>query len=316
MKYLEWVDAYIAGELPDDQREEFEAALATSPELQEELDLARKIAGALAVGLPDTAAETFATQIAEQHRQERRELFQQYHAGTLPDNQKHELKKQLAGDELLAYEWESYKKTIPGSGGLFRIRPMYWAAAASIAVALGVFAWWTVRTEHLSTEELYARYDVEELYPKSEYALVDEGLHHLGIMGSDDFSQLKLDGLKAYDKKEWDKAIPLLSSYIRQAIPSNEELPDEINLVHLYIGRAWLEKNDLPKAIAAFETADKGVSDKVNYGYLQELIRWHLALAHLKNHDSSAAKAVLLLLQNARQETIRLQSVQLLNDLK
>ena len=143
-----------------------------------------------------------------------------------------------------------------------------------------------------------------------------KGLAHKGIISSDDFGELKLKGLEAYEAKDWDTAIRLLSEYLQKARPTDEETPDEINLVNLYVGRAWLEKSKPQKAIAALQKADAGITDFANYGLLQELIRWQLTLAHLKNKDPDAAKRTAQLLQNAQQPIIKDHASKLLKDLK
>ncbi len=197
-----------------------------------------------------------------------------------------------------------------------RLSPYRWALAASVALLLAALAWWLLGKPSDRSQQLYAQYDVPELYPKTGYALVNEGLFHKGVIGSQEFLALKIKGLQAFDSKDWDAAIRLLSEYLTLAKPDDEETPDEINLMNLYVGRAWLEKGDAPKAIAALQKADAGVVDKVNYGYLQEIMRWHLALAHLKNKDPEAAKRTAELLQNAAHPTVNEQANKLLNDLK
>lgn len=317
MKYLEWVDAYLAGELPEAQQKEFEAALSESAELQAEVALTRKMVAALTIGPPDEATENLISQIAERHRSERDVLFQQYRAGTLSSAERMNFEKQLEEDELFAFEWETYQKARPVlKAKKVQIVWMRWALAASVALALGMFAWWMFQNTSRQSEQLFARYDVPELFPQAEYALVNEGVKHKGIIGSDDFSELKIKGLKAYEVKDWDAAIRLLSKYVSRAKPSEEEMLDEINFVNLYIGRAWLEKGEPAKAVAVLQKADSGVTDLDNYALRQELIRWHLALAHLKNRDPAAAKNVLQSLRQAQHETIRQQATNLLNDLK
>ncbi len=316
MKYLEWVDAYLAGELPEAQQKEFEAALSESAELQEEVALTRKMVAALSIGPPDEATENLIAQIAERHRSERNALFQQYRTGTLSAAERINIEKQLAEDELLAFEWETYQKAHPVlKTKKVQIIWVRWMAAASIALMLGFFSWWMMRAGD-NSEELVAKYDVPELFPHVEYALVNEGLHHLGIIGSRDFDSLRISGLEAFEAKNWDESIRLLSEYSANAKPSVEETPDEINLVNLYIGRAWFEKNETKKAIEYIQKAEAGVVDSVNYGPLRELMRWHLALALLKNNDVPAAKIMLKKLPTAQHDIIRQQAINLLNDLK
>lgn len=316
MNYIEWVDAYLAGELPEAQQKEFEAALAESAELQAEVALTRKMMAALSIGPPDEATENLIGQIAERHRTERSSLFQQYRAGTLSAVERINFEKQLEEDELLSFEWEIYQTAHPAlKAKKVQMTWMQWAVAASVALIVGFFSWWMMKTGD-NSEELLAKYDVPELFPQVEYALVNEGLHHLSIIGSQDFDSLRIGGLEAFEAKNWDESIRLLSEYSAIAKPSDEETPDEINLVNLYIGRAWLEKDEIKKAIEYLQKADAGVVDEINYGPLQELMRWHLTLAHLKNKDIPSAKAVLLTLQKAQHDIIRQQAINLLNDLK
>lgn len=313
MNYIERVDAYLAGELPEAQRKEFEAALAESAELQTEVAFARRMMAAFSVGPPDEATENLIGKIAEQHRSERNALFQQYRAGSFSAAERFNFEKQLDEDELLSFEWEMYQKTNP----VLKVKTNWarWAVAASIALVLGFFSWWMMRAE-TNSEQLLAKYDVPELFPQIEYALVNEGLHHLGIIGSHDFDSLRISGLEAFEAKNWDESIRLLLEYSANAKPSVEETPDEINLANLYIGRAWFEKNETRKSIEYLQKAEAGVVDSVNYGPLRELMRWHLALAHLKNNDVPAAKVMLKKLPTAQHDVIRQQAINLLNDLK
>ncbi len=313
MNYIEWVDAYLAGELPAAQRKEFEAALETSAELQVEVALARRLITALDLGPSDEATENLIAQIVEQHRSERNALFQHYRAGSFSATERINFEKQLEENELLAFEWEMYQKTNP----VLKVNTNWarWAIAASVVLALGFFSWWMMRAD-TNSEQLLAKYDVPELFPRIEYALVNEGLHHLGIIGSRDFDSLRISGLEAFEAKDWDESIQLLSEYSINAEPSVEETPDEINLVNLYIGRAWFEKNETRKSIEYLQKAEAGVVDSVNYGPLRDLMRWHLTLAHLKNNDIPAAKVVLKKLPTTQHDVIRQQSINLLNDLK
>ncbi len=204
-----------------------------------------------------------------------------------------------------------------GSGGkVRRLWPYAWAIAASVMLLLAAFAWWWTRASSPNAQQLYALHDVPALYPKAAYALVNEGLHHKGITGSQQLDELKTKGLEAYESKEWHAAIGILSDYIAKAKPDEEEMPDEINLMNLYIARAWLEKEDAPKAIETLQKGIEGVVDSVNYGYLKELMQWQLVLAHLKNNDAPQAKRTANLLRNAEYEAIRQQAVILLNELK
>ena len=198
-----------------------------------------------------------------------------------------------------------------------RIRPLYWAIAASFALLLAALAWWwQTGVSSDRSQALFALYDVKGLYPETQYALVNEGQHHKGITGSQALHGLKVKGLEAYEVKDWDTAINTLTEYLAKAKPSEEDLPDEINLMNLYVGRAWLEKGDETKAIVALQKAIDGVVDKVNYGMLEELMRWQLTLAHLKNNEPQAAKKTALQLLEAQHPTIQQQAKQLLNDLK
>ncbi|MEK7254800.1 MAG: hypothetical protein AAB316_08650 [Bacteroidota bacterium] len=142
-----------------------------------------------------------------------------------------------------------------------RFLPLVLTLAAGVALLLGFLLWRAIQ-EASQVKMLYAQYDVPGLYPKTDYALVNQGMLHRGIVGSGDFDELKKQGLAAYDAKNWDEAIRLLSEYLSKAQPSEEELPEEINLMNLYVGRAWLEKGDAPKAIAALKTADAGITDR------------------------------------------------------
>lgn len=317
MKHIEWVDAYIAGEIPEAQLKEFEAELAQSAALREEVALARKVLSALAAGLPDTETETLVNRTAERHHRDRERLFQQYRSGALTASEKARFEQQALEDELFAFEWDTFCQAHPvAQVRSIGINWARWAAAASVVLLLGVFGWWMFQRAGQQSRELYAKYDVPELFPKSDYALVDEGLLHKGVIGSDDFEQLKLDGLRAFDAKDWPAAIQLLSEYQQKTKPSQEDTPDEINLLHLYIGRAWYEQRKPDKAVIALQTGIDGVVDLINYGRLQELMRWHLALAHLQNRDIRAAKVQLEILKNARQEDISQQAKKVMNELK
>lgn len=316
MKYLDWVDAYLAGELTSEQQTEFETALAASEELKVELNFARQLQTVFAFGPPDETATASAARIADLHQQERRALFQAFVHGNLSAGDRRTFRERLLTDELFAFEWERFTAAMPMGAKTVRPHWVYWAAAASVLAVLGFFTWWMFSKTAAAPEALFARYDNPELTPKSEYALVNEGLHHKGIIGSKAFDTLKIKGLEAYDQKDWDNTIALLSEYLGKAKPSVEETPDEINLINLFVGRAWLEKGNTVKAVGALKKADAGVVDIANYGLLQELIRWQLALAYLKNNDPAAAKNVLLPLQNAQQETIRRHTRNLLNELK
>lgn len=313
MKYLDWVDDYVAGTLPEAECAAFEAELERSEPLRQEVALAQKIGRALRFPPPGEDMETLVADIARRHQAARAAIFQQAESGSLSPIERADFEEKLHSDELLAFEWKLFRQKRRTK--IAWLRPAHWAIAASLALTVCVALWWLFQNPARQSERLFARYDLPELQPRSEFALVDDGLHHLSIIGSDDFSALKMEGLHAFDAKNWDEAIRLLSDYLQQAKPSAEEMPDEINLVQLYIGRSWLEKGDASEAVVALKTADAGVTDPVNYALLKELIRWQLALAHLKNKDIRAAVGVLETLKNARQETIRSQANKLLRDL-
>lgn len=214
------------------------------------------------------------------------------------------------------YKINGASKPLPQAATTRRLPVYKIAVAASIALLLGFFAWWQFSNSPSHAAQLAIQYDVVELHPDIRYALVNEGLNHKGMMGSSDFQALKKEGLEAYQAKNWDKAIQLLTEFINQIEVSDENTPDEINLINLYIGRAYLEKEQFSKAIAYLKKAEEGVIDLPNYGLLKELMQWQLALAYLKNDEPLMAKEIATALSNAQHDTIQKQAKNLLNDLK
>lgn len=317
-------DRYLAGEMEEPEKKAFESELEGSDELRFQFLDFKAMAGAM-IELP---RHEEAAKLAEKMKRDSdahfASQFKAYAAGTLAGLQRQDFEKKLEEDEWLAYKFEQYKEgklvpttTATNEARIVRMRtPVRYAVAVSIALILGLFAWYVIGQNKVDSAALYAEYDLEELYPRADLALVNEGTLHKGIIRSDDFAELKLKGLEAFENKDWDTSLGLLSQYMAQAEPSDEETHDEINLVNLFIGMARLEKGQLPEAIAALKEADEGVKDLANYGLIQELIRWHLARAYVKNGDIRKAKEVLRKLIAAEDELIKEQAQNLLNDLR
>ncbi len=316
-------DQYLAGEMTEVEKRAFEARLNSSEELYSEF-MAFKIAVEAMIELPQYAEAAELTKKlnagleVDYHQQ-----FKQYESKTLNAEQRQAFEKRLQEDAYFAYRYQKFqqeRQAIPNKDNQnARIIPMRkvlrYAVAAAVSLLLFFFGRSFFGTK-VDTRALYVQYDLDTLYPEARFALVNEGIFHKGIIDSKDFVELKQKGLEAYEAKDWDATIDLLSEYLRQAKPSEEEMPDEINLINLYTGRAWMEKGELSKALKALKKADEGVVDLANYSLMQELIRWQLVLAYLKNNNPKSAKKVLVLLRNAEDEVIRQQSINLLNDLE
>lgn len=323
-KTISKFDKYLAGEMEEPEKTAFESELKGSDELYAQFLDFKAMAGAM-IELP---RHEEAAKLAEKMKRDSdvhfAGQFKAYVAGTLTGLQRQDLEKKLEEDEWLAYKFEQFKAGRLASAAaatnearIVRMRtPARYAIAASIALIIGFFAWYAVDQNRVDTAALYAEYDLEELYPRADLALVNEGTLHKGIIKSDDFAELKLKGLEAFENKDWDTSLGLLSQYMAQAEPSDEETHDEINLVNLFIGMARLEKGELPEAVAALKEADEGVKDLPNYSLIRELIRWHLARAYVKNGDVRKAKGVLKKLTDAEDELIKEQAQNLLNDLR
>lgn len=199
-----------------------------------------------------------------------------------------------------------------------KIHQLSWlryAAAASILLLLGLLSWWVSERSPTQGDRIFALHDSHALFPKTAYALVNDGLLHKGIINARELSDLRIKGLEAYRIKDWDTAIRLLTRYLKETQVTEEETYDEINLIHLYTGRAWLEKSEYKKSITELQKANAGITDLDNYGLLRELIRWQLVLAYVKDENFSAAKDIGYSLTEAQTPLIRQQVKKLLNDL-
>jgi hypothetical protein len=312
MKYLDWIDDYITGEITPERKLEFEAALKSIPALKAEYNLALYLVQLIEKGPPRDLEHPSLTAFHGL----RNELFVSYNLGKLDKKARLSFEAELKNDPLLAFEWEEFRYSQKKAPLKLNTNKYKWMLAASLIGILCIVGWFSFFKSSIKNENLFAKYDQQELFPKSDYALVNEGVHHRGIGGSENFNNLKIEGLKAYDAQNWPESIRLLSEYLSVTQPSSEELPDEINLIRLYIGRAWLELNDTKKAIDSFQQGIAGVENEVAYGKLQELMIWQLTLAHLKNQDFSSAKATASSLLNARRQNIREIAQSLINDLK
>ena len=168
------------------------------------------------------------------------------------------------------------------------LRDWKWPIAIGVALMIGLG--FCLFFANSSSENLFKKYDIENFYPKLDYALVDTGNHHKAILEADRWEDLKKKGLEAFDNKDWDKAIELFTQYLSSIPVSEEMMPDEVNIINLYLGRAYIEKAETQKAINVLEKAKNRVSDLDNYALIKELMQWHLTLAYLKNNNKTAAK--------------------------
>lgn len=310
---IDLFDQYLSGELSGQERAAFEARLEASDELQREFRIFKTSVEALLEFPAYADSENAAGKLRAEALAAMAGQFEKYRSGAMNDQETQAFEKLLEEEPLLAYQ---YKKS-QSQGRILPLRPslLKMAVAASVLIA-AVLLGWLIFHDRVDAGQLYASHNLPELVPSKEIALVNEGLIHRGIEGSRDFHQLRLDGLDAYEAKDWDRAISLLTQYIEQAIPDTEETVNEIKMVYLYIGVAWLEKSDAKKAIEAFLAAEEGITDQTNYRMIRELVQWQLALAYLKKGDVSASKAVLKKLNAAEHPLIQEQAKNLLNELK
>lgn len=312
-------DQYLAGELTGQAKADFEARLEASEELRKEYQQF-KISVEAMIELPQYAqAEAQAQKLKKDADTGGLAQFRKYQAGEMNEEEKQAFEERLKDDQLLAYQYKKYLAESPGQVGIRKVfsvkNYLRIAVAASVVIAMGLLAW-LLLPSRVDTERLYAAYNVPELYPTKDIALINEGLVHRGIEGSRDFHQLRLDGLDAYEAGDWGRTISLLSAYLQQAVPDSEETSNEINLVSLYIGMAWLEKAEPDKAIDALRVAEAGMTDHTNYRMVRELVRWQLALAYLKNQDIRAAKSVLRQLEESEHPVILEQARKLKSELE
>ncbi|MBK7336969.1 MAG: hypothetical protein IPJ00_12695 [Saprospirales bacterium] len=312
-------DQYLSGELSGQAKADFEARLEASEEFRKEFR-AFKISVEAMIELPQYAqAEAQGQKLKKDADTAGLAHFRKYQAGEMNEEEKQAFEERLKDDQLLAYQYKKYLAESPGQVGIPKIfsvkNYLRIAVAASIVIAMGLLAW-LLLPSRVDTEHLYAAYNVPDLYPSKEIALVNEGLIHRGIEGSLDFHQLRLDGLDAYETRDWDRTISLLSAYLEQAVPDSEETSNEIKMIYLYIGVAWLEKSDPNRAIDAFLSAEAGITDLTNYRMVRELVQWQLALAYLKNDEISESRNVLRKLNDAEHPLIQTQAKNLLNELK
>jgi tetratricopeptide (TPR) repeat protein len=99
----------------------------------------------------------------------------------------------------------------------------------------------------------------------------------ISTMGTATDAQLAA-GMKAYNEKDFEKAIELFS-----------KLPDtpQKNLINLYSGIAFMEINQFEKANTIFRQLTDSNSPQL------EVARWYLALNYLKSNDLENAKLLL-----------------------
>jgi hypothetical protein len=316
-------DNYLAGEMPVTERQLFEQRLQDSKPFSAEFYLFKTFVYAMKELPAFARSHDLADELRREQQADFQLQFENYSSGKISPEERLSFESRIKDDDYFAWQFERYREAHPG--GRAQDTPLAkivrlpaarrWVLAAAAAVLLAVLSWFILNPARQAAT-IYARYDVAALLPKTEYALVNEGYLHKGILGDTDFNDLKIKGLQAYDDKNWPESIRLLSEYLQKATPSDEETPDEINLINLYVGRAWLELGNAPKAIEILQKADKGVVDKMNYGLLQEFMRWQLTLAHLKNKDLESAKTTAALLLHAEYEPVRSQATKLFNELK
>ena len=313
MNYIEWIEPYLDGALDPENRILFEAQLKQSPELETELALAQAIQHAVHHGAPDPAHEHLIATLHGSLQAAHLALIEKYHSGQADADERVRFREMLDDDELFAFEVKLYREKHDIRSKTHAISGVIRWAAAVFVLALASWWIWSLQTPDLV--HLAVLYDKAELYPSTEIAL-DDGLLHKSIVGPGGFSALKKEGLRAYEERRWNDAIRQLDAYIAQTRPSEDETPDEINIAYLFIGRAWMEKGDFIKAAEALQKGEAGVTDEVNYGMIRELIRWHLALAYLRNGDKRAATDILEALGQADHADIRNQAGMLLKALK
>ena len=214
-------------------------------------------------------------------------LFDQYLQNEMSVEEKYAFEKQLAADESLALAFETFKemqfqltnkftfekdratfkanlKTISEAHfksshpKVIKLKPWYFAVAASVAVLVGVF--FLNQNSNPSFED----FDHPEQAYFSERGTLDAILKQAEI---------------AFNAKEYKKAIPLFETILKQN--KNAE-------IHYFYGISLLEENQFQPAEIVFNELKSGTS-----AYKNKAI-WNLALSKLKQKDYKACKEILL----------------------
>lgn len=169
---------------------------------------------------------------------------------------------------------------------VFRL-PQGWAIAASVAVLITA-GWFLLRNPGASTERLYTQY----------YA-TDPGLPTtLSVQSNKTF----VEGMIDYKLGETEAAIEQWLPLLRNN-PANDT-------VRYYLGMAYLEGDKAPLAIEQLEQIHP------NNAAFSNRARWYLALALLKNENTTEAVGVLRQLAEKDSGELRDMANRLLADLR
>ena len=255
---------YLDGEMPEDERLAFEKEISGNPDLADEVEKLRdlqKLAGK-AINQGDDPEENLDPGTRENIRQAVID-FKEGGDADLPE----EVKDTIAGAR------QAFEKTDPGThrSNIGQIRRIWFSAAAVVvlAIVVTILVFRPFRSEPV--RDLYAKYYRE--YP------VSPELSELSRSDDD-----LLFAIKVYEAGDYDRAILLF-----------EMLSDSLThggYSRFYAGHAYLHLNLSDKAIKSFQ----GLLDE-DPGDLEHATRWYLALAYLKEGNSTQSREQLELLK-------------------
>lgn len=151
------------------------------------------------------------------------------------------------------------------------LQPYLKYAAIIFLLILPLGLWWFGQSSSPSNTELYIAY-----FEPYEDVITTRS-------GSQD--SLLMIGMTAYNSKNYDDAIPPLSSFVKQNVNSFAGMT--------YLAICYLETDKASKAIPLLENTNQNAE-----GLFQEVAEWYLALAYLKEGKFQSSKGILTNIQN------------------
>jgi len=219
--------------------------------------------------------------------EERYLLFDQYLQGELTIEERNSFEKEVSENPEFAAEFRTFKEVMVELQNKFghvqereafkenlsdisdkhfnknkpkvvKLKPWYYAAAASAAILFGLFFF-----NHNSDP------DFEDFNQPEQAYFTERGDAALELKQAED----------AFNSKNYKKAIPLFETILKE---------NKTAEIHYFYGIALLEENQFVKAESVFNELKSGTSVYKNKAV------WNLALSKLKQKDYKASKEILL----------------------
>jgi hypothetical protein len=229
-------------------------------------------------------------------------LFDQYLQNEMSAEEKNAFERQLAEDQTLASAFETFKEMqlqLTNKFGIekereafkanlknisqahfkssetkvIKLKPWYYAAAASVAVLFGIFFF-----NHNPNPSFEDFNQPEQAY------FTERGTTEVTL------KQAEI----AFNNKQYKKAISLFETILKE---------NKTAEVRYFYGISLVEENQFQKSEAVFKELQSGTSVYKNKA------AWHLALSKLKQKDYQACKEILLTIPADYENTVQVQKL-------